>query len=172
MLRRFGNRALAADPPGWDGEQRGEPGIHGVPRPRRWDVVVTAHAPGLARERIVFVALPGDAVLGIGSKDVAPLRAAVEEHVRPPYRAEAVRQSATTWAVAARRIVLAREPRLEGRHAELVAHGRDRLLTLDGEETGRRALALEALGERHGRDYVVRATRLAGELWEAEATPL
>jgi hypothetical protein len=172
VLRRFGNRALAADPPGWDGEQRGEPGIHGVPRPRRWDAVVTARAPGLAGDRITFVVLPDGDVLGGDAAGVTALRAAVEDRLPPPYRAEGVRQSGSTWAVAARRIVVAREPRLDGEHAELVARGRDRTLTLDGEETGRRALVLEELGERLGRDYIVRAARLAGELWEAEASPL
>lgn len=172
MLRRHGNRALAADPPGWDGEQRGEPGIHGIPRPRRWDAVVTAHAPFLDGDRLAFVALADGEVFGAAPADTVPLRAAVEVRFGPPYRAEAVRQSASTWAVAARRIVIAREARLDGERAELVARGRDRLLTVDGEETGRRALALEALGERLGPDYVVRATRLAGELWEAEASPL
>jgi hypothetical protein len=29
-----------------------------------------------------------------------------------------------------------------------------------------------AAGERQGADYVVRATRLDGDLWEVEATPL
>ena len=49
---------LSSEPPGWDGEQRGEPGIHGVPRPRRWDAVATAAAPGLRGEIVHFVALP------------------------------------------------------------------------------------------------------------------
>jgi hypothetical protein len=172
VLRRYGNRALAADPPGWDGEQRGEPGIHGVSRPRRWDAVVTARAPLAGGNRLAFVALGDGVVVGAGPVESAPLRAAVEARLAPPYRAEAVRQSASTWAVAALRIVLAREPRLDGRRAELVARGRERTLTVDGAETGRRALALEALGERLGRDYIVRATHLAGELWEAEASPL
>ena len=49
---------LSSEPPGWDGEPRGEPGIHGVPRPRRWDAVATADAPGLRGEIVHFVALP------------------------------------------------------------------------------------------------------------------
>lgn len=170
-MRRFGRGSLAADPPGWDGEQRGEPGIHGIARPRRWDVVETARA-SLPDGAAAFVVLPDGAVLGIDAALVAPLRAAVEEHLDPPYRAEAVRQSAERWAVAARRIVVARESRLDGEHAELVARGRERILTVDGIETGRRALAFEALGERLGPDYVVSATRLHADVWEAEALPL
>ena len=47
----------SAAPPGWDGEQRGEPGIHGVPRPRKWDAVVAANAPDLRGDTVHFVAL-------------------------------------------------------------------------------------------------------------------
>jgi hypothetical protein len=50
--------APAAQPPGFDGEQRGEPGIHGVPRPRRFDVVTTAQADGIEGDRVRFVTLP------------------------------------------------------------------------------------------------------------------
>src|SRR2546421_534462 len=38
---------LSAQPPGWDGAPRGEPGIHGVPQARRWETVASAEAPGL-----------------------------------------------------------------------------------------------------------------------------
>src|SRR5438132_1031591 len=47
----------AAAPPGWDGEQQGEAGIHGVPRARRWDAVVTADAPGVRGDAVHFVTL-------------------------------------------------------------------------------------------------------------------
>ena len=40
---------LSAEPPGWDGEPRGEPGIHGIPRARRWDAVVTGSGAGARR---------------------------------------------------------------------------------------------------------------------------
>jgi len=50
-------RGLIAEPPGWDGEARGVTGIHGVPRPRRWDAVVTAEAAGLRGDAIHFAVL-------------------------------------------------------------------------------------------------------------------
>jgi hypothetical protein len=50
--------APAAQPPGWYGEQGGEPGIHGIPRARRWDVVVSARLGDVGVERLGFVALP------------------------------------------------------------------------------------------------------------------
>src|SRR5205807_2274625 len=44
---RYGLPGQAAEPPSWDGEARGDAGIHGVPRARRWDAVATAEAPDL-----------------------------------------------------------------------------------------------------------------------------
>jgi hypothetical protein len=43
---------------------------------------------------------------------------------------------------------------------------------VDGTPTLRSARALEAIGESEGRDYVVRARRLDGDLWEVDAAPL
>lgn len=173
-MARFGRPSLAAEPPGWDGEQRGEPGIHGLARTRRWDVVtfargVEAH-PGV--DAVAFTVLADGTVIGDGAPRVDRLRAAVEESLSPPYRAEAVRRDGRTWAVAARRIVVVDEPRLDGEHAELVCRAGERTLAIDGVETGRRALALEALGEQAGSEYVVQASHLGGGRWEAEASPL
>ena len=168
-------QGLSAAPPGWDGEQRGEPGIHGVPRARRWDAVAVAEAPGLTGDAVHFVAVPdGTLVVDEDVPDGAlgPLADAVEERFPPPYRAEAVRRGPTAWAVAARRIAVAREPSLEGEEAELVVSGRSRTLTVDGQHHVARAPGLEAVGEELGPEYVVRASRLDGELWEVEATAL
>ena len=103
----------AAAPPGWDGEQRGEPGIHGVPRARRWDAVVAAHAPELHGDTVHFVAL-GDGSLVVDEDQpddaLTPLADALETRLAPPYRAEAVRRDGSLWGVAGRRIALVREP--------------------------------------------------------------
>ncbi|TML56014.1 MAG: hypothetical protein E6G15_02065 [Actinobacteria bacterium] len=46
------------------GPHWGETGIHGLPRPRRWDAVGAAEAPGLTGDELHFVALPnGDLVV-------------------------------------------------------------------------------------------------------------
>jgi hypothetical protein len=167
--------APAAQPPGWDGEQRGEPGIHGVPRSRRWDAVATADAPGLLGDELAFQVLPDGTVLIDDDQPdgaLAPLADAIEASLAPPYRAEAVRRGPETWAIGARRMVVVELPGLDGDEAELVRQGDERSLTIDGMGRVARAPGLEAVGERLGADYVVRATRLDGDLWEVEATPL
>jgi hypothetical protein len=164
-----------AQPPGWDGEQRGEPGIHGVPRSRKWDAVATAEAPKLKGDSVHFAALEdGTLVVDEDEPDdsLAPLAEAVEDAIPPPYRAEGVRRGATTWAVAASRIQVVRVTGLTGDHAELVVTRDGRSLHVDGMATLGRAPGLERIGEAEGTEYVVRAERLDGDLWEVQATPL
>jgi hypothetical protein len=164
-----------AEPPGWDGEQRGEPGIHGVPRTRKWDVVASADAPGLKGDGVNFAALEdGTLVVDEDEPDdsLAPLAEAIESSIPPPYRAEGVRRGPTTWAVAASRIQVVRVAGLTGDHAELVVTRDGRSLHVDGLATLGRAPALERIGEAEGTEYVVRADRLDGDLWEVQATPL
>jgi hypothetical protein len=170
-----GRSGQAAELPGWDGEPRGEPGIHGVPRPRRWDLVATAEAPALRGDAVHFVALPdGTVVVEEDEPDDAltPLADAVEESIPPPYRAEAVRRGPTTWAVAASRITVVEVPALRGDEAELVATRDGRTLHVDGRPSFGSAPALERAGEAEGAEYVVRASRLDGDLWEIAASPL
>jgi len=166
---------LSTEPPGWDGEQRGEPGIHGVPRPRRWDAVATAAAPGLRGESVHFVALAdGTLVVEEDEPDdaLAPLADAIEASLSAPYRAEAVRREPDTWAVAASRITVVPAPGLGGDHAELVVTRDGRTLTVDGRTRLGHAPALEEIGRLEGTEYVVRAERLDEDLWQVEASPL
>ena len=166
---------LSAQPPGFDGDQRGEPGIHGVPRARRWDAVATAVAPGLRGDEVHFVALPdGTLVVEEDEPDesLAPLADAIEGSIAAPYRAEAVRRGPETWAVGAKRIEVVSVPGLHGDRAELVVTRDGRALTVDGRATLGHEPALERIGEGQGTEYVVRAERLDGQLWEVETTPL
>jgi hypothetical protein len=152
----------------------GMTGIHGVPRQRRWDAVATVEAPGLQGDEVHFVALPnGDLVVDEDEPPdtLRPLAEAIEAGLRPPYRAEAVRQEDDVWGVAASRI------RVEsfdaaGDELELVSSAEERVLTVDGLRVFGSEQALERLGEAEGQHYVVRATRLDGNLWEIEADPL
>jgi hypothetical protein len=167
--------SLAADTPGWDGEQRGEPGIHGVPRARRWDTVASAEAPAIKGDAVHFVALTdGTLVVDEDEPDDAltSLADAVEQTIPPPYRAEAVRKGPETWAVAASRIAIARVPGLSGDQAELTSTRDGRVLRIDGRTTMGSQRELERLGETEGTEYVVLAKRLDGDLWEVEATAL
>lgn len=168
--------APAASPPGWDGEQRGEPGIHGVPRARRWDAVVAAEAPGLRGDTVHFVGLQDGTLLVEEDEPddaLTPLAEAIEGHLAPPYRAEAVRRDGSLWGVAGRRITVVSEPGLTGEEAELVLTSAGWTLTVDGHHRLAHVPALEAAGRAGGSvDAVVRASRLDGDLWEVEAAPL
>jgi hypothetical protein len=169
------SRSLAAEPPGFDGEARGEAGIHGVPRARKWDTVATTEAPGLQGDIVHFTALPDRSLVTADDQPdeaLGRLADAVEAAVTAPYRAEAVRRGGDTWAVAASRIQLVEVRGLSGDEAELVVTREGRVLRVDGSTTLGRAPALERTGETLGSEYVVRARRVEGDLWEVEASPL
>jgi len=165
----------SAEPPGWEGEPRGEPGIHGVPRPRRWDTVVQVDAPGLRGDVVHFVALE-DGTLVVEEDEpgaaLTPLANAVEQALRAPYRAEAVRHDTASWAVAASRIAIATVADVIGDEAELTSTREGKVLRVDGITRLGSVRALEKVGEAEGTEYVVRATRLDGDLWEVDASPL
>jgi hypothetical protein len=167
--------SLAAEAPGWDGERRGEPGIHGVPRARRWDTVASAEAPALGGDTVHFVVLADGTLVADEDEPegaLATLADAVEQTIPPPYRAEAVRKGPETWAVAASRIAVASIPGLSGDQAELTSTREGRVLRVDGRTTMGSQRELERLGETEGTEYVVLAKRLDGDLWEVEATTL
>jgi hypothetical protein len=156
------------------GPHWGEVGIHGVSRPRRWDAVGSVEAPGLEGHELHFVALPnGDIVADEEEPQgtIAPLAGALEESLDRPYRAEAVRREGDVWAVAAQRIQIA-EFDAPGEELQLAASGGERTLTVDGERSFGTVAKLEELGASLGGDYVVRARRVAGRVWEVEASPL
>lgn len=156
------------------GPHWGNAGIHGVPRPRRWDAVASADASGLSGDEVHFVALPnGDLVVEEDEPPdtLAPLADAIEQTIQPPYRAEAVRQGDDVWAVAARRVEVA-EFEADGEEIELVSNEGTLTLTVDGERPFGTIPELERLGASQGDSYVVRARRLDGNLWEVTASPL
>jgi len=154
----------------------GEVGIHGIHRQRRWDVVATADAPDVPGDRLEFVALPDGTLLVedvVSDAALAPLADAVEGDLSPPYRAEAARQDDAVWAVAARAIEVARvEKKLDGDELELAFSDGQRTLTIDGRPAFGSVGALERLAAERFDEYVVRATRLDGQLWEVSIAPL
>jgi hypothetical protein len=160
-----------AEPPGWEGEPRGEPGIHGIARPRRWDAVAAAEAPGLAGDELAFAVLADGTVVGaLEPEALAPLVAALGAR-RPPDRAEAVRHAGDRWAVAAARIRVVELPDVPGDEVELVASGGETTLRVDGRPWVAPLPALERLAEPEA-ETVVRARRLRGTAWEVETTRL
>jgi hypothetical protein len=167
--------SLSAEPPGFDGEARGETGIHGVPRRRRWDAVTTVEAPALRGDAVHFVALDdGTLVLDEDEPDGAlePLADAVEARLATPYRAEAVRRGSAEWAVAARSIQLVELKSQNGQEIELVGSREGHVLRIDGRTTLGGSPELERLGSARGTDYVVRARRVDGDVWEVETAAL
>lgn len=168
--------SCAAPEPVDPGPHWGETGIHGVPRPRRWDAVDSARAPGLNGDELHFVALPaGDLIVDEEQPEgtVEPLAQAIAQSVDPPFRAEAVRRGDDdTWAVAAERIEVAELDDAPGEEIHLAVSGGERVLTVDGERVFGSVPELELLGQREGDAYVVRAQRLRERLWEVDASPL
>ena len=143
-------------------------------RPRRWDAVVSADADDIEGTEVEFVALPDGPLIvdeEKGNGDLTPLAEAVELQLPPPYRARAVRQGETVWAVAARKIQVASFA-ADGDQIELSMRDGTRSLNVDGAQEFGSVPELEEIGERQGESYVVRAQRLDGDAWEVDANPL
>jgi hypothetical protein len=155
-------------PPGWM-----ETGIHGVPRAREWDTVVTVEAEGVEGDQARFVALADDTLVVEEGDDVEPLANALDKVATQPYRAEAARRGESQWAVGIREIDVVRlEDDPGGEELTLTVHDGERDLLVDGAHAFASVPALERYGETRGPSYVVRARRLDGTVWEVEAMPL
>jgi hypothetical protein len=152
-----------------------EPGVTGLHRPREADAVVTAEAPDVEGDAVRFVSLPDGALLVEEGADspLDALAAAVEQALRPPYRARAVRRGEALWAVEARRIEVLSIPDAPGGDALDLTHTPDgTTLAVDEQRIFGSIPVLEQRGEREGRDYTVHAERLDGDLWEVRAAAL
>ena len=150
-------------------------GIHGRHRPREADVFVTADAPEIEGDTVQFVSLLDGSLLveNGGDSPLDPLATAVESELRPPYRARAVRQSVTLWAIEAKRLEVVSLPDAPGGDAIDVTRTDEGTTTsIDGQRIFGTIPALEGLGEQQGRDFAVHAERLDGDLWEVRAAAL
>jgi hypothetical protein len=147
-----------------------ETGIHGVPRQREYDAVVTTEAPDVEGTNVRFVALEdGSLLLEEGDGDLTPLADAIEQQVQRPYRATAVRRGESQWAVAAHGLRVIELPEPGGDEVELAVRGEERTLVIDGSRAFGTLPELEALAPG---DAVVRAARLDGDVWEVRVDPL
>ena len=160
--------ATQPHPPGWM-----ETGVHGVPRAREWDAVVTVEADGVEGDRVRFVALSDDTLVVEEGTEVGAIADALDDVVQPPYRAEATRRGESRWAVGLRRVQVVELPDDPGGDEVMltVADG-GRTLVVDGQQAFGSIPELEALGEARGKSYVVQAKRLDGSTWEVEVLPL
>ncbi|HZC30572.1 MAG TPA: hypothetical protein VE261_03575 [Gaiellaceae bacterium] len=152
-----------------------EVAIHGVQRARDWDATVTAQAPDVEGDRATFVALPDGSLLVEDGPDgsLEPLAAAVETELKPPYRARAVRQGDTLWAVQARKLdVVKIVDAPEGDALDLTRTPDGAELRVDGERVFGSVRELEERGAREGRAFTIHAERLDGDLWEVKASAL
>jgi hypothetical protein len=150
-------------------------GVHGLQRPREWDVTLMADAPELEGDAVVFATLPdGTVLVEEGADDsLEPLATAVEQDLPAPYRARAARQRESLWAVQARRIeVIELRDSPEGDTIELTHTADGTTLVVDDARIFGSLPALEERGAREGAEYTVHAERLDGDFWEVRAAAL
>jgi hypothetical protein len=147
-----------------------ETGIHGIPRERQYDAVVTAEAPDVQGDSVRFVGLEdGSLLIEEGDGELTPLADAIEQEMARPYRATAVRRGETTWAVAGHKLRVVELPEPGGDELELVLNGDEKTLVVDGNRSFGTMPELERLADG---DAVIRAARLEGTLWEVRVDPL
>jgi hypothetical protein len=151
-----------------------ETGVHGLARPRQWEAVATAEAPGLQGDELEFAALPDGTLLvedDVSAEALSPLADALEGSLAPPYRAHAVHRRGDTWAVGANRIQVVEVPEpIDGDELELSVADGVHTLVVDGAHAFGSVPTLERLSDHDS--YVVRARRLDEDLWEVRVTPL
>ena len=156
------------------GPHWGNAGIHGVPRPRRWDAVASAEAAGLAGDEVHFVALPnGDLVVDEDepADTLAPLADAIEQTIQPRTgpRPSARARTSGRSPRAASRLPSSRPKARRSSSSSTRAHARSPWTAREPFGT---IPELERLGARESDSYVVRAKRLDENLWEVTTSAL
>ena len=147
-----------------------ETGIHGIPRERQYDAVVTVEAPDVEGASALFVALEdGSLLVEEGEGDLTALADAIEQEMARPYRATGIHRGGARWAVAGHRLRVVKLPEPGGDEVELAVHGEEKTLVVDGNRSFGTMPELEALAQG---DAVIRASRLDGDLWEVRVDPL
>jgi hypothetical protein len=153
----------------------GSAGIHGIHRFREWDALVRVEGVELDADEVAFVALADGTLVVEGDEedDLAPFAEAIEAELPPPYRAQAVRARDGAWTVAAEAIELVELGReVEGEQIELTVRDGERSMLVDGAPAFGSLRELEQLGAERGDDFVVRANRVDGDLWDVRVLPL
>ncbi|HKD93778.1 MAG TPA: hypothetical protein VKB43_03620 [Gaiellaceae bacterium] len=144
--------------------------------PKEWDVATMAVVQSVSGKWVEFITLPnGDVIVDrdVRNVDLTPLVDAIEEHLSPPYRAYATRQTGTLWGVGAKRIQVAQIPFPSGDTLELTRSPGNDEFNVDGEPSDEAVPPeLEAVGTAIGESFYVEAGRIDGDFWEVKATVL
>ena len=151
-------------------------GIHGVPRPREWDAVASAEAPGVPGDELEFVVLDDGTLIvdeDVPEGVLSPLADALEISIDPPYHAYARRREQDVWAAAAFGVdVVQVREELPGDTVSIAVQDGLREALVGGQPYGDRIQSLEQFAEADFEAYVLEGTRIDGELWEVTVSPL
>jgi hypothetical protein len=151
-------------------------GIHGIPRAREWDAVLTAAAPDLPGDETDFVALPDGTLYtddDLPDGALAPLADGFDGLLDPPYHAFALRQEEDVWSAAALRVAVVEVPEaVDGDQVDLAVNDGERTVRVDGVESRAEIPSLEDFAGQQFGSFVLRASRLDETLWEVTVLPL
>ena len=151
-------------------------GIHGVPRPREWDAVASAEAPGVPGDELEFVVLEDGTLIvdeDVPEGVLSPLADALEITIDPPYHAYARRRGQDIWAAAAFVVDVVEVPEeLPGDMVSISVQDGLRETVVGDQHYGYRIQSLEQFAEADFEAYVLEGTRIDGELWEVTVNAL
>jgi hypothetical protein len=151
-------------------------GIHGIPRAREWDAVLTAIAPDLPGDETDFVALPDGTLFTDEDLPAGALEPIVEAFgglIDPPYHAVALRQDEDVWSAGAMRVAVVEVPEeVDGDQVDLVVNDGERKMLVDEAESRAEIPSLEDFAAQQFGSFVLHASRLDETLWEVTVLPL
>jgi hypothetical protein len=151
-------------------------GIHGIPRAREWDAVVTAIATELPGDEADFVALPDGTLYtddDLPDGALAPLADAFDGLLDAPYHAVALRQEEDVWSAAALRVDVVEVPGdVDGDQVDIVVNEGERRVLVDKAESRAEIPSLEDFAGQQFGSFVLHASRLDETLWEVTVLPL
>jgi hypothetical protein len=151
-------------------------GIHGIPRAREWDAVLTAIAPDLPGDETDFVALPDGTLFtdeDLPAGALEPIAEAFAGLIDPPYHAVALRQDDDVWSAGAMRVAVVEVPEeVDGDQVDLVVSDGERKLLVDEADSRAEIPSLESFAAQQFGSFVLRASRLDETLWEVTVLPL
>jgi hypothetical protein len=132
-----------------------------------------AELPAARGDRLGIVVLPdGSYLLEDGDGELDPDGLGSALGLRPPFRAEGVRRSGSTWAVGGRSIAVAELPGVSADEIEIAWDGVERTVRIDDGPSFSSVPELERIASERFDTWVARARRLRGRLWEIDVEPL